>query len=323
VNPVRPADDPALFSFVMPTRNRPEFVHRALSFLDGQGFRGHLILVDASDAPQFIAPAPRGFQVTHHKPARPEHAWREIADALRTLPSRYVQLHHDDDFYFLDEIDAAIGVLDSDPTTATAQGRFVFVELETDGSISIASHDRFGYHSDSAVDRVSDCFSRFCHLAFAVTRRADYLDALDRVHPVLEQGWFDQYAISLLLAGRGKSRVADRLFGIREMHASQHHRQFIDEKAYRHWPLIVAAPDFSDTFAAFKSCLMAAVPDLSARRVDLGLASLIERVAGGFPEREPGDVQTFERANQNGTEEHARITRVVAALRASRREARS
>src|SRR5690348_17123826 len=98
----------------MPTRNRPEFVDRALSFLDAQGFKGHLHLVDASDAARFVTPARRGFQVTHHQPRRPGDAWREIADALTDAPSRYVQLCHDDDFYFLDESEAALASLEDD-----------------------------------------------------------------------------------------------------------------------------------------------------------------------------------------------------------------
>jgi glycosyltransferase domain-containing protein len=300
----------------MPTRNRPDFVERALTFLDEQHFHGHLLLVDASDMDKFVAPAKRGFDVTHHRPSRPGHAWREIADALADVPARYVQLHHDDDFYFLDEIDAAIETLERDAGVATAQGRFVFIEREPDGSISLASHDRFAYPAGTASERVSQCFERFGHLAFAVVRRPDFVEVLNQVYPVLEQGWFDQYAISLLLAARGKGMVADRLYGAREMHASQHHRQFVDEKAYKHWPLILAAPDFSATYAAFKKCLMDGVPGLSALRVDVGLIALVERVAGRLPESETGDIGVFERANRSGTDEHTRVSRVVAALRA-------
>ncbi len=303
----------------MPTRNRPDFVQRALAFLDEQGFRGHLLLVDASDEPNFRTPTPRGFQVTHHRPARPGHAWREIADALATIPSRYMQLHHDDDFYFLDEIDAAIETLESDPTVATAQGRSLFVEQETDGSISLASHDRFAYLADAPAERVVQCFQNFGHLIFAVVPRDICADVLNQVHPVLEQGWFDQYAISLLLAGYGKASVGNKLYGVRQLHAAQHHRQFIDAKAYRHWPMILAAPDFSATHAAFKKCLMDNVEGLSAASVDLGLLSLVDRVARALPEPEPGDLEVFQRTNQSGTEEHARLSRVVSALRSTHR----
>jgi len=302
----------------MPTRNRPDFVARAFSFLEAQGFRGHLHLVDASDGDKFVTPIKRPFEVTHHRPRRPGDAWREIADALADVPSRYIQLHHDDDFYFLDEIDAAIEALEQNPSAATAQGRSIFVEHKADGSISLAGHDRFAYLAETAPERVAQCFDRFGHLAFAVTRRTNFVAVLNQVHPVLEQGWFDQYAISLLLAARGPALVADRLFGVRELHAAQHHRQFVDAKAYKHWPLIVASPDFSATFAAFKGCLLAGVPGLTPLSIDTGLVSLIGRAAGQMPEREDGDVQLFERANVPRTQEHTRVTRVVAALRAAK-----
>lgn len=319
-------NDPAVLTVVMPTKDRPEFVARALGFLARQGFRGRVLCVDASSEDGFaqtaaaIATVP-AVSVIHHRPNAPGNAWREIVEALDGATSRYVQLHHDDDFYFVDEIDRAIAVLDTRTDVVSAQGRFLFVEQNADGAgFSLSTHDRFAYREHAAVERAFACMARFGHLLFAVMRRDDFVGVLAHVYPRLEQGWFDQYAISILIAARGKAEVSDGLFGVRQLHATQHHRQFRGPLAYKHWPMIVAAPDFSATYAVFKDCLLEgigldATAEAVAQGIDEGFVSLVERAAGRLPEREPEDVSVFERANRAGTEEHDRLKSVVAAVR--------
>ena len=144
------SDDPELFALMMPTKIRPAFVKRALYFLDQQKFAGHLLCVDASDAAAFEANAQAierfpGLNVSHHRSQSQGNTWPEIDDALAPFSPKYVQLHHDDDFYFTEEIDAAISVLEAEPDAASAQGRFVYVEKNlTDDDFSIASHERYG-----------------------------------------------------------------------------------------------------------------------------------------------------------------------------------
>ena len=256
------SDDPNLFALMMPTKNRPAFVERALYFLDQQKFAGHLLCVDASDAAAFEANAQAverfpGLNVSHHRSRSQGNTWPEIDDALAPFSPKYVQLHHDDDFYFTDEIDAAISVLEAEPDAASAQGRFVYVEKNLTGDdFSIAGHERYGYAGDTATDRLRRAFDRYGHLFFGVVRREDFLFAIRKVYPVLAQGWFDQYAVSLLMAAKGQAIVSDGLFGIRQQGLGN----------YKHWPLIIASPDFSNIFSDFKRCLRDAVSEID--RVD-------------------------------------------------------
>ena len=321
-------DDPAVFTFVMPTKDRPAHVGRALGFLAAQGFVGRVLCVDASSETGFartgseIAKYP-SMTITHYRPRGGGNAWREIGEALGTIDSAYVQLHHDDDFYFLDEIERAIGILDGIGTIATAQGRFVYVEEnEAGGEISLSNHDRFQYLAASPIERMVACMDRFAHLSFAVTRRSDFASILAHVHPRLEQGWFDQYAISILLAARGCAVVSDALYGVRQRHDLQHHKNFLGPNAYKHWPMILASPDFSSVYTAFKNCLIdgAGFDDSAlAEKIDIGLVALVTRAAGILPEREAEDIALFERANRPGTAEHDKLKCVVSAIRLGRK----
>lgn len=317
-------NDPAVFTFVMPTKDRPDHVGRALGFLAAQGFAGRVLCVDASNEAGFARTASEvakypSIAIAHYRPRAAGNAWREIVEALGTIDSAYVQLHHDDDFYFLDEIERAIGILDGASDVATAQGRFVYIERdETSGEFSLSNHDRFQYLAASPIERMVACMDRFAHLSFAVTRRADFASILAHVHPRLEQGWFDQYAISILLAARGRAVVTDTLHGVRQRHDFQHHKNFLGPNAFKHWPMILASPDFSSVYAAFKNCLIdgAGIDDSGlAEKIDMGLVALVTRAAGILPEREAEDIALFERANRPGTAEHDKLKRVVAAIR--------
>ena len=241
---------------------------------------------------------------------------------MERLSSTYVQLHHDDDFYFTDRWDDAIALLDDNADVATAEGRFVVVERAAAGTgFSLATHDRYSYRDDFSLARVRDCMARYCHLAFAVTRRDYFHFAVQKVHQYLDQGWFDQYALTLLLAARGKAVAMDELYGIRQFHTEQHHKGFEGAKAYKHWPLILAAPDFSATYRDFRRCLLDGLGEDSADVqtagliLDQGLVALVERSAGVMPEREPGDVAVFERCNVQGTPEYERIAGAIASIR--------
>lgn len=320
-------NDPDSFSLIMPTKDRPAFLARSFEFLAAQGFTGQILCVDASEMQNFTAnkkviAAHPSVTVIHHKPTKPGDAWREIDEAMERISSTYVQLHHDDDFYFTDRWDDAIVVLESNADVATAEGRFAVVEREATGTgFSLATHDRYSYTDDFSLARVRDCMARYCHLAFAVTRREYFHAAVRKVHQYLEQGWFDQYALTLLLAACGKAVALDDLYGVRQFHAEQHHKGFEGAKAYKHWPLILAAPDFSATYRDFRRCLLdglggdAGDAQTAGLILDQGLVTLVERSAGIMPEREPGDIAVFERCNIQGTLEYERVAEVISTIR--------
>ncbi len=319
------------FAFIMPTRNRSNFVRRALGFLQAQSYGGRIVLVDASDEDGLAATGAvigdfPGLDTVHFRPARLGHAWSEIAEALEDCARPFVQLHHDDDFYFMGEVETAVGRLQADPGAASAEGRFVFIEALGSGhaeGFQLAAHDRFAYSQATPGARALGCLNRYCHLSFGVVRRETLAFAMTKVAKHLAQGWFDQFALSALIAAQGGALLGDGLYGIRQIHAGQHHKQLQSADAYRHWPLIVAAPDFSATYADFKACLLDGLGELEpagdraalAGEIDQALIALVHRAAGQGPERDTVDAALLQRCNQAGSPEHQRITQAIAAIR--------
>lgn len=309
----------------MSTRNRPAFVQRSLAFLAEQSFTGNLLVVDASDDVQFKATETvlarhSQMNVTHFRPERRGNNWDETARGLRTINAKHVMWHHDDDFYFLDAIDQSLAALEKDSSLVSVHGReiFLFAQRREKGlGIELTPKPRFSYLENSSLARVSDAMARYCHLFFAVMARECFIDACERTSRHLDQGWFDQYAWSLLVAGRGKSLALECFYGVRQKHGSNHESRL---DPYLHWPLLVASPKFSDTYMNFRTCLLEAFSGASPDKalwegaIDHGLIELIGRQYGAGPLPEGGDQTLVRRCQTPGTPESSRIASVVRAI---------
>jgi len=315
-------NDPTKFAFVMSTRNRPAHVRRTVDFLQRQSFSGRLLVVDASD--DELAVANRQFlagvdnmQIQHFA-KRVGNNWIETAEGCDTLDSSFMLWHHDDDFYFLDAVENALKALERDPGAACAQGREVFLGADHNESridVRVGLSPRFAYLGASPTDRLQQAFRSYCHLFFSVIRREVFVEACRLTTQYLSQGWFDQYAWSLIVAARGHVLLSDQFSAVRQKHQTNHSRLI---NAYDHWPLLVANPDFSRIFGDFKSCLAHALGDgdgsQSRELVDKGLVSLIGRVHGVGHEPDAVDRNLFNSCATRGTPEETRLASIVETL---------
>lgn len=319
-------NDPDLFSIVISTKDRPAFLRRAIDFLREQGFRGSLLVVDASADGLFRATAEYlagigEMRIRHFRPKPVGDTWIETVEGCSLIGSKYIFWHHDDDFYFLDAIANAIQALQVDENAVCAQGREAFLTARRSGNdigIKLTLSPRFAYSGTRPLDRLRDALNAYCHLAFAVVRREAFIDACHQTTQYLKQGWFDQYACSVILAVQGRAVLFDQLYGIRQRHATNHSNLLAD---YNKWPLIAANPRFSELFAAFKACLVDALakrgnedPAEAEKAVDEGLTSLIARQYDAGQPPDAVDRGLIEKCYKTGTPEHARIAEIVQVL---------
>ncbi len=319
-------NDPALFSFVMSTKDRPVFIRRSVDFLRGQGFRGGLLVVDASAAGPYRETADYlagigEMRIQHFAPKITGNNWVETAEGCGSIRSRYILWHHDDDFYFLDTVEQSIQALESNAEAACAQGREAFLTARRSGNdigIRLNLSPRFACPGTRPLDRLRELLRAYSHLFFAVMRRETFIDACRQTTRYLEQGWFDQYAFSAIVAGLGQVLLSDSLIGIRQRHATNHSNLLTD---YNKWPLIAANPQFSELFAAFKSCLVDALAQRghddsreAERAIDEGLVALIARQYDAGQPPDAVDRGLVEKCYKAGTPEHARIASIVQAL---------
>jgi glycosyltransferase domain-containing protein len=319
-------NDPGLFSIVISTKDRPAYVRRSVDFLKAQGFRGGLLVVDASAEGPFRATADYlagvgDMHIRHFAPQIVGNNWIETVEGCGSIQSKYIFWHHDDDFYFLDAIERSLQALSAEDSAACAQGREVFLTARRSGDnigIRLTLSPRFGYAGARPLDRLREILKAYCHLPFAVMRRETFIDACRWTARYLKQGWFDQYACSALLAVQGSVLLSDDLYGVRQRHAANHSNLLADDSK---WPLIAANPRFSELFAAFKSCLVDALARSghgnrgeAERAIDEGLTFLIARQYDAGQPPDDVDRGLIEKCYKPGTPENARVASIVQAL---------
>lgn len=111
------------------TRNRPEFLRRALRYYSGW-FPHRLMVLDASDVPASLPSreVPSDVALLHREPATPLQ--ERLADGLATVTTPYVVLMADDDFFFEGGLDAGVRFLEGHPNHGVVYGHSIHFELE-------------------------------------------------------------------------------------------------------------------------------------------------------------------------------------------------
>jgi hypothetical protein len=258
--------------------------------------------------------------IEHFRPRLVGSNWLETAEGCDRIQSKYIQWHHDDDFYFLDAVEKAIQALQADASAASAQGREAFLTARRSGDdigVRLTLSPRFPCLASTSLDRLREVLKAYSHLFFAVIRREIFIDSCRRTARYLHQGWFDQYAFSAAVAVRGRALLSDDLMGIRQRHTSNHSNLL---RTYEKWPLIAANPRFSELFGAFKACLLDSLAisgsydEEAARVIDEGLGWLIARQYDAGQPPDTVDRSLVEKCYKSGTPEHTRIASIVQAL---------
>ena len=125
-----------MITALLHTRNRPEFVMRAINYYN-EKFRYPLLILDQSDDDYFeeitssLANIKLNFpiEVLHHDVSIP--MYQRFSDALKKVSSPYVLPMADKDFYYKPWIDESIKYLDGHPSCGTVYGHTISFELES------------------------------------------------------------------------------------------------------------------------------------------------------------------------------------------------
>ena len=318
-------NDPNLFTILIPTKDRPAFLKRALGFLYSQGFLGQILVIDGSnddisfDNQQIVNNQATLNTIYIH--TNLGNAWTEMYQGLKGITSKYSLLYHDDDFFFLDEIDRCIDFLENNDDYVSAKGRFVFINQSQNKEIELVSQQMFSYTNATNEHRLMDIFNRYCHLFFSVTPREVFLQIADQIPKYLDYGWFDQFAHSLLIGVHGKSYTSDGLFCIRQCHPEQTHRRMIQNTPHLYFPQILASPDFSNIYQNFRKCLIRGCRDYVSvddeklgHILDQGLLLLLKRGFVGKAPPEQQDLDVIKRLKEPNSIEQQKVGQVLSYL---------
>ncbi|MDB4945195.1 MAG: glycosyl transferase family 2 [Labilithrix sp.] len=145
-----------MLTAVMHTRNRPDFVERAIRYY-APWFRHRLVVMDASTEASFellkknLAGIEVGFalDIVHHETNTP--FYERLADTVEKVTTPYLMFMADDDFYFESWPDLAIAHLDRDPACGVVYGQTL--HFEVDGYVPWGEAKNFSFSVPNPVAR--------------------------------------------------------------------------------------------------------------------------------------------------------------------------
>ena len=228
----------------------------------------------------------------------------------------------------MDEIDYCLDFLENNEDYVSAKGRFLWIQRKNKDTKRLSEPDRMRfkhlpmYSFTEFVDErhiVVICSIIIATCFFSVMRGDAFLSALEQVPRYFPTtGWLDQFAFTIVCGVCGKSHTSARLYCVRQAHPAQgqHPTQAADQ--YRHWPMLLASPDFSDNCQSFRQCLIdscrefvSASDELLTSVIDEGLVTLIQRGCGVRPPLESQEHELISQLKDSSSRDHKRMRQVI------------
>jgi glycosyltransferase domain-containing protein len=262
-------------TIVVPTRNRPHFFPRLLSYYRGQRFSPKIIFADSSDA-EFLEKTKQVIcEYTDlnlvHRLYDPEVSYvSKISDTLEFIETPYTALGADDDFFVPSGMSRALEYLEANADYTLAHGDAVAFEVEGGGVFGqierVNRYDQRTIDQSTAVERLRDHFSNYSTTYYSV-HRSDQLrgNFLKRVASKTDLAFGELLPSGLSLI-QGKAKKLDGLFMARQNFAAKEY-EFTDTFDW------IVTRGWGEQYESFRDCLARELVELAglemkeARRV--------------------------------------------------------
>jgi glycosyltransferase domain-containing protein len=313
------------FALVMPTYEGTPFLRRTLDHLKSIAYPGLVVISDDSSGEHraFAAAAPEAYPELWLEVHAYPHGTRflpKLCATLERVPARYVMLCAQDDFVVPEALEQLVAALDADDTLAAIRGRVARFSLarSPDGGaarVELHRHPMREYLDADPARRVLDMVRDFAPALYSVHRRSRFLAALATAEARAPNVIFFQYLASCVTARQGGIGCLDLLYYVRQGHARSWAATL--QRDYEHWPLLIASPDYSRHFGAFRAAML----DLLARddgtsavtgeAFDEAYVELARRSLCGAGKPNPREDAFFARLSDRATPEGRTLAGVV------------
>jgi glycosyltransferase domain-containing protein len=251
-----------VFSIIIPTYNRPDYLRRILSYFDSFQESCQVIVADSSsDANkklnEDIISSVSNLKINYLDNYAPEIvSHHKYADAVSYVDTEYCLFCADDDFITPRGIKKSVDFLEKNGDFVVAHGRYIFFHLETSGKgeprfIWEAAYAAESLRSPLPEERLTTHLSQYLLPTIYAVHRTDVLKKAYRelinshVSPIL----FGELLPSMLVPVQGKAECLDVLYMARTRHEA------------KHWPMdlkeAMNAGVYDEEYAKFRDCLAA------------------------------------------------------------------
>ena len=319
-------EDSDCFSLVVPTYQGTPFLRRLLDYLKAEKYLGHLLLTDNSSGEH------REF--ARSCPAQYPELWLEVhefdagigfvdklARSLERLAARNVMLCGQDDYIVPEGVEKVVEVMEADPGLACARGRVARFHLRRatgDGlhrtaSLDLNKYPMLAYEDADPLRRVLAHMRAYTSTLYSVHRRAQLVESLRATDAATRNVIFFQYLQSCITVALGRVACVDELFLARQIHDQSWSANLAGD--YEHWPLLAAAPRYSEYYMQFRTALIALISTRFPSSADVTLGNkldeayltLVRRALCRTSESDPANDAFFARLQAAGSRENTRV----------------
>jgi len=269
-------------TLLMPTSiDRLPYFRANLRHLEEQGFDGRLMVLDwggkrLDEMDLWSGNTPFSVSYRYYGPEMPFH--KRMLDGVSRVDSPYVLFCPDDDFFFIDTLNACVRFLEGNSDFAAAQGVIFKGKVVKERN---AGTPDFKWWTDEVIEclqstpleRLHFLARNYCHWIYCVQRKETMLERLENGARFANNPVFREYYDSLFTAMKGKTKLIPSIGVARSFHDMNTSKALYESRSHDCFPFALLNRAFSEKFAQFREELgnaLAAngqVVDEAARRV--------------------------------------------------------
>jgi len=249
-----------MLTIVIPTRNRPHFLPRLLSYYREQSFAPTIVFADSSDSDsvdknkEVIAGIGSTLKIEHRIYDPEESYVSKITDSLATIRTPFTALGADDDFFVPKGLERAVQFLMEQSDYVLAHGEAVAFELESGavfGQITkVNPYNQRSIDEPTSTARLHDHFANYSTTYYSVHRTEQlYENFVKRIKTKTDLA-FGELVPTGLSVIQGKVRKLDGLYMARQDFAAKEY-EVMDVLDW------IATPGWGEQYERFRDCLAA------------------------------------------------------------------
>jgi len=255
-------------TLLMPTSiDRLPYFRANLRHLEEQGFDGRLMVLDwggkrLDEMGLWSGNAPFSVSYRYYGPEMPFH--KRMLDGAGRVDSPYVLFCPDDDFFFIDTLNACVRFLEANRNFAAAQGVIYSARL-----IKRPDEEKLQFAAipvtvieclqSTPLERLHFLARNYCHWIYCVQRKETLSERLEYGVRFASNPVFWEYYDSLFTVAKGKTRLIPSIGVVRSSHDMNASEALMKARSYDSFPLALQDQAFSEKFAQFREELDSAL----------------------------------------------------------------
>ena len=276
-------------TLLMPTSiDRLPYFRANLRHLEEQGFDGQLMVLDwgskrLDEMGLWSGNAPFSVSYRYYGPEMPFH--KRMLDGASRVDSPYVLFCPDDDFFFIDTLNACVRFLEGNRDFAAAQGAIFKVEVIKERN---AGTPKSTYRpvtvieclQSTPLERLHFLARNYCHWIYCVQRKETMLERLENGARFANNPVFWEYYDSLFTAAKGKTKLIPSIGVVRSSHDMNTFEVLRKSRSQDCFPFALLDRAFSEKLAQFREELGNALA-ANGQIVDEATRKVLEDAADG------------------------------------------